>query len=325
MRIMKKVNLLLLSLIVLTVGLSAQVKGNRDYNSPSLINDNTSSGTIFSSQPPGKAAKPDNNEILVEINGLMNIAADNYVAVFNLVQVGETMEDVDDIMQNRINTFKEKLYKLGISEKEIKTDLISFVPRYDIHSESKLFSKSYNEVPSGYEMQKNISVWYNKSGLIDKITSSALQSEIYDIIKVDYFNNDLQQMRDSLKMECLKEVQNKVEAYNKLGIKTDTMDKMVSDNFFTIYPQSRYASYQAFTRPSLNVAKKKSVNEVLKITSQYYRQQDYDQYDIVINPVITEPVIQLSYSIIVRYSRDNKEKIYNIITPSGEVKQLLLK
>jgi len=300
--------------------------GNWNYNTnkTSTVYENTSSAPLFSTQPPSKVKMPENDEIVVEVNGMMNITADSYVALFNLVQVGETMEDTDNIMQSRINAFKEKLNMLGIRENDVKSDLISFVPRYDIQTESKIFSKSYNEIPSGYEMQKNISVSFKEPALIDKILSSALQSEIYDIVKVDYFIDNLEQKRDSLRSKCFNEIKKKTAIYNTLGIKTDEMDKLVSDNFFTIYPQTRYASYQAFNRPSLNIARKKSINEVTKITSQYYRQHDSNEYDVIINPVITEPVIQLSYSVIVKYTSKTQSKNYHLITPSGEIKQLSL-
>ena len=109
------------------------------------------------------------------------------------------------------------------------------------------------------------------------------------------------------------------------------MKKVMAENYITIYPQTRYFSYQAFSRPSLNAAKKKSTsasnyNEANKTTSRFYSQVDYDGYDIVINPVVVEPVVQISYSITVKYFVKTGEKSsYYIITPNGEMKQFVPK
>lgn len=309
---------LALSLVfILAVGLFAQVMGNSQYDgysSPSQSNNLTAS----------KASILNNNEIVVQVNGLMNIVADSYVAVFNIVQIGESVEDADRIMNTRISNFRNRLEASNIRLEDVKVDLISFVPKFDIQTESKLFSKSYNEVPSGYEIQKNISVCYKKSSQLDVIVSSALQSEIYDIVKVDYFIENLDQMRDSLRNKCIEGVVRKIKSYELVGVKLDIFEKNVSEDFVTVYPQARYASYQAFSRPSLSEAKKKqTINEAPKITSRYYNPQNYNVYDIVINPVITEPVVQLSFSVLVKYIRKEKEeKVYNLITPSGEVKQI---
>src|SRR6185503_14525713 len=104
-----------------------------------------------------------------QVNGLMNILADHYVAVFNIVQVGESMDSVDQIMNRRIANFQQKLKGIGIEPENVKIDLISFVPNYDIQVENRIFSKTYNEIPAGFEMQKNVSVLYKNSAKLDDI------------------------------------------------------------------------------------------------------------------------------------------------------------
>lgn len=301
------------------IGLAAQATlGGFNYNE---IRNYNNSHNI----PASKAVIVNNDEIIINVDGLMNVAACDYVAVFNVVQMGESLEEIDRIMNDRINAFKEQLRLFDINESCIKVDLVSFVPRYDIQTESKFFSKSYNEIPAGYEMQKNISIRYKEASKLDHITTSALKAEIYDIIKVDYFI-DLQSVKDSLRNECMKEFKKKMQSFEMAGLKLDAMDVNVSDDFSTIYPPSRYFTYQSYARPSLSAAKKKqSLNETPKVVSRYYNQQDYSKYDIVINPVVVEPVAQLSYSIMAKYIRKKDEKSYNIITSAGEIKPILLK
>lgn len=314
---------IVITLILISVGmlnLNAQVSGNYQYN-------NTPAVQSFDRTPASKAAIFNNNELDVTVNGLMNIVADNYVAVFNIVQVGGTADSTNQIMNRRILNFQKALSLLGIDASDIRTDMISFVPKYDIQTEDKVFSKTYNEVPAGYELQKNITVHYKSSAKLDDIVSAAANCEIYDLVKVDYFISNTQKAMDSLRIKCMLELKSKLKSYELIGFRFDTLKKDISDNFTTTYPQTRYYSYQAFSKPSLNSVKKKSsavVTEAPKITSRYYNHIDYDQYDLIINPVVTEPVVQLSYTVTVKYFIKPEAKLnntYYILTPSGETKQ----
>lgn len=307
----------------------AQVSGNYQYNNNQNIQ-NTAEYQNNYREPATNAAISNNNEVMIEVNGLSNVVADQYVAVFNLVQVAETIENADQLMNSRINAFKQKLKEAGIDTLDVSIDMVSFVPKYDLQSESKLFSKSFNEIPSGFEVQKNVSVHYKSSSKLNEIISVAANSEIYDLIKVDYFATNIKKAMDSLRTKCLFEIKAKTKNYEIVGFKLDTLKKTIADNFTTIYPQTRYFSYQAFSRPSLNAAKRKSsmVNEVTKSTSRFYNQVNYDHYDVIINPLILEPVIQISYTVVVKYFLKQEEKPsnnYYIISQTGDLKQVFPK
>ncbi len=306
-------------LLFITYSGYAQVMGNSQYNDGYSKHNNPVSGNL----------EPKDNEILIKVNGLMNIVADSYVAVFNLIQIGETMDDVDKEMNNRINMFCENLNSIGVTCDDITVDLVSVVPKYDIQTESKLFSKSYNEKPAGFEMQKSILIHYKKASQLDAIMSTALKAEIYDFVKSDYYTRDISQAYDSLRVACMKELNRKIKTYEMTGIKFEPMKKTIVDDNITILPPIRYSTYQAFARPSFNsINKKYAYNEVDKSVSRYYNPVSYSAYDVVLNPVITEPVVQISYSLVVKYTYPedkSAEKVYYILTPTGEAKQLILK
>jgi len=308
-------------LFLAAIPLSAQVSGNYQYNQQQ-------SAQSASRNPATNPVIVNNNEILIEVHGLMNILADNYVAVFNILQVAETPDNADQLMNNRIAQFKQELKKTGLDTGEITVDMLSFVPNYDIQTEKKLFSKTYNEVPAGFELQKNVSVRYRHSAQLDAIVTAAAAAEIYDLVKVDYFIPNVQKSLDTLRTKCLAEIKAKTKAYEAIGFKLDTLKKTMADQFTTVYPQTRYSGYQAFSRPSLNAARKKSggqsnLNEAPKTTSRFYNPLSYEQYDLVVNPVVTEPVVQLSYSVSVKYFLKEEEKpknVYYLITPGGDIR-----
>jgi hypothetical protein len=120
--------------------------------------------------------------------------------------------------------------------------------------------------------------------------------------------------------------------FEGMGFELDTVRKAVADNFTTVFPAQRYYGYQAFSRPSIPASRRGNnpvkLNEADKSTSRYYNQVEVDRYDVVLNPLITEPVVQLSYSINAQYYLNETKpqppakNNYFIILESGEVKQI---
>ncbi len=104
--------------------------------------------------------------------------------------------------------------------------------------------------------------------------------------------------------------------------------KVISEGYQTVYPPTRYVAYQAFSRPSLDAAtKKSSYQEAAKSTPAFYNPVSYNHYDLVVNPIITEPVVQMSYTITVRYfiPQDDGSNQYLLLKPSGEMRPIQLK
>ena len=321
---MKKILPVLAALIItVVIKANAQVYGNYQYNQNQPLAQGHDRAAISNTMIAG------NNEVTLKVNGLMNIVADNYIAVFNLVQVGETAESADFLMTSRISAFRQRLRSIGIDSAAATVDMLSFVPRYEVQTEKKLFSKTYNEVPAGFELQKNVLVRYKHSGKLDDIVTAAATSEIYDLVKVDYFIANTQKSLDSLRMACLQAMKAKLKSFETIGFKLDTQGKVMAEAYQTVYPPTRYVAYQAFSRPSLSAATRKSSSyqEAAKAISAFYDPVSYDQYDLVINPIITEPVVQMSYTITVRYfiPQDDKKAGYYIVTPSGDLRQINFK
>ena len=159
------------------------------------------------------------------------------------------------------------------------------------------------------------------------IVTAAAASEIYDLVKVDYFIANTQRSLDTLRASCLQAMKAKVKSFETISFRLDTQNKFMAEGYQTVYPPTRYAAYQAFSRPSLDAANKKSsCQEAARATSAFYSPVSYDQYDLVINPIITEPVAQMSYTITARYFIPQEEKkSHYLLTPSGELRQINLK
>jgi uncharacterized protein YggE len=315
---MKKISLSIAILLFAKLCFS-QVSGNINYQNQTRYPDEN----IHISHPVNK-------DITIIAKGMANVKADSYVAIFSVSQSGKTTDEVNSLMDKRVNQAIADI-KLKSKDVEIYTDMISFVPVYEYEVEKKIFSKkNYNEVPAGFQLKKNLHIKYNTPGMLNDIISILSANEVYDLVKVDYFSNSLETVKKELMNRAKAVLQDKMKNYEQvLSTSLATADKSLSDGYKVVLPVEMYQSYQAYSSSSLNTSKG-TVNNAEKSTTQYYQPVADKEFDFVINPTVLEPVIQVMYEIVLVVNRENKPGAktnpeYMLITPSGEVKALNLK
>lgn len=334
MKYWKMVVILSLLSASITFCTQAQVSGNSQYPGSQAQNSRLRQGASYQymehstknftgTEDLKLPLLPEDNEISISVSGIYNALPDEYVAAFSIIQAGESAELTDQMMHARIEAFRQGIRSMGVRDEDIYVDMISFIPKYEYALEHKVFSKTYNEVPSGFELQKNVSIRYKEPQTLDKLISIAAKSEIYDLIKVDCFVRNPQPIKDSLKTRCISELHEKMKLYKSLGFRLDTLKKTISENFDRIYPQTRYTYYTAFSRPLPPPLKKNSqfINENEKAVSQYYKALDYNTFDIIFNPTVLEPPIQVIYRLSVRYFLPKDQKgteAHYLVTPLAE-------
>ena len=273
----------------------------------------------------------DPNVIVVNVRGLMNVKPDALLAIFNITQIGETAHEANELLNKRYKSFVSEISNF-VSTEDIYLDMVSQVPVYEVEVNKKLFSKTYNEVPAGFELQKNIHVLFRKADALDKILEAAAKHEIYDLIKVDYFVENESKAYTELEAELMKLVNEKTKSYNTLlNVKLDTVYKTIQENKAVTYPMDRYSRYTPASSSSVEALKKRgAVTTVRKPVIMFYNKLSYHNFDVIINPIFVEPVVQYTYQIKVQYHRKRPTKVnvqnhYKIITPNGDVKTIEIK
>ena len=296
--------------------IKAQISGNINYENQRNFPEN------FLTIP-----KPNSDETLFSVKGLANIKADSYVAVFSVTQVGKSQEEANGLIDERISSALT-LIKKG---KNIETyvDVISFVPTYEYEVEKKIFSKkTYNEVPAGFEIKKNIHIKFNEAAMLEEFMKVLSANEIYDLVRVDYYASALENIRKELETKARIQIQEKIKNYELLiGKPFESNEKSVSDGFLVKLPVEMYRSYEASRSTTLNLRKSANVTQSDKTTTIFYHPVMNKEFDFVINPIVVEPVIQVMYEIKVLISKSDQknQKEYMIVTPNGELKNLNIK
>lgn len=240
-------------------------------------------------------------------------------------------------MNARINGFISKVKKDGVKEDDVFADMLSFVPVYEIETTKKLFSTTYQEVPAGFEIQKNIHVKFRDARILDKLVTAAAKEEIYDLVKVDFFVEQQSACYDTLRLFATKLLQQKLDNFDKLGLKVKESHRTAAEKNGAYFPLDRYTAYQSRSQSSLNSRRKgQVVNDVKKSNTLFYNKVPYGQFDIVLHAEITEPPVQYTYNLTMYcqlpeafQDKEGKKEVkdiikYMLITKDGEVKELAL-
>lgn len=341
---MKKNNLVLIVLLLCSITLFAQHKGNYNQITPEISRQNiltSGNANIYNptvQQQIQKVLHP-NNVLTIDVKALQNASATTYTAIFNLSQIGPSAEKTNQLMKERIDSIKYRLNAKGITQKDIAIDVISFIPIYEVEVTKKLFSKTYTEVPKGFELQQNIHIQFTKTNQFEAILEACAKSEVYNLVKVDYYIESIQEVYKNLQDELLKLIEDKKAYYTALGFDMADYNVAIADDKYCYFPKDFYQSYQAYNSTSIEALKKpKGVTKVKKQTSYYYQPLTYENYDVVINPSILEPVVQIGMNIKLLFTPKPKEKKeepktivkteidhkYYVISPNGtiDVKEL---
>jgi len=333
---MKKISLLVC--LCITQFIFAQHKGNYDQN-VQISRQNIATSSYGNAQVygPQQSTNPRRNvnpssSITIDVHALYNAKATSYTAIFNISQIGPTAEETHNLVNERIDNVRKTLLAEGIKKEDIAIDVISFVPVYEIEVQKKLFSTKYNEVPKGFELQQNIHIQFKKTQQFEKILAACAANEIYNLVKVDYFIENIRKVYKELQKSLLSLIKEEKEYYKLLGFDLSNYNAVMADDKYCYFPKDFYKSYQAFNSVSFEaLKKKKGVTKAKKQTSYYYQPISTENYDIVLNAAILEPVVQVGMQIKLVYSPKPKEqkqppktKIktehkYYVISPDGKI------
>ncbi len=271
------------------------------------------------------------NMLVLEVNAMMNMRADSYLAIFHITQLGQSAEEADSLINARIGAFMSRVKQHGLTDEDVFMDMLSFVPVYEIETTRKLFSKTYQEVPAGFEIQKNIHVRFTDARMLDKLVSAAAIEEIYDLVKVDFFVAQQSACYDTLRLFAHRLLQQKLDNFAKLGLKVSEGHRLAAEQNGAFFPLDRYAAYKSRVQTSLNSRRKgQLVNDIRQPSSFFYNKVPYGKFDIVLHAEITEPPVQYTYNLTMQIQlpegfpkKEAKEIVkYIWITEKGEMKEL---
>ncbi|MBL7900862.1 MAG: hypothetical protein JNK73_02610 [Bacteroidia bacterium] len=280
-----------------------------------------------------------NNEMVVNVNILYNAKPSAFMAIFHVNQAAEKISELDTLMNRRVEKFIALAKNIGLKRDNFYLDMIALVPIYS--KEKRVFSKTYTQVPKGFEMQKNIHVKYQDPNQLDRLFAMAAQCEIYDLIKVEYLFDSAELAGQTMRNKALQCLNAKLAGYKKIGISLDTSFKQLTESGNIYFPIDRYQAYKPLAISSVEEMDKpddagtlmKTGAGMVTRTTVFYNQANIEGFDAVFNPSPLQPPIQFVYNLTVRYRYNQAKEVITvtktekttellIVTPQGEIKEI---
>ncbi|WP_353148502.1 SIMPL domain-containing protein [Flavobacterium sp.] len=297
---------LLIAMHVLSNSLFAQISGNqiyKDKNNTYHRNENT---TIINTSPN---ITMNDSMLFITTKVLLNQKADQFLITLGVNEESKSSISCDNQINNRISDLISKLKYFGIKKEAISVDFISQSKIYD----NQFIRDTIKEYEKGFEIKKNIIIATNRLENIDLIIKTAAEFKIYDIVKVDYLNDDLTAIHDEIFDEALKICRSKKDKYLRAFNRTETGQVNMSEQFYFVFPETQYNEYKAFEttefETNYNNYTARVIKKERKNTTYYYNGIDCRGFDKVIHAAETEVGVQyiLTINISVKLANQNKK------------------
>lgn len=291
---MKKALLLISIILSAASALRAQEAGASVYNKSARKTSGVTTGNLITMDGKDSVAA-----YYVEANVLMNMKADEYIALFGLAHEGLTVADANQKMDAQLKQFIIALDGLGVKSADVFIDFIAQNRVYDYTSTSNTITEKL----SGFEVKKNVAVRYKDKSLLDRMLAAASRVGIFDLIKVDYILSDINSVRDRLMEEASRIIKKKEENYSRLlGIKLRPQG-VFQEKYNAFFPSEMYASYTAFeTGKVVDYRSNTNVLQKRKTSTFYFNPLSVSEFDSVVNAADVEPVVQCTLHLKVRYT-----------------------
>jgi uncharacterized protein YggE len=292
-----------LLILLLSADCFAQASGNVGYSQGGSgraradANERNKRAVQKDDQPPTATS------MFVDASVLMNVKADQFVAVFGLLQECATVAECNQKMDATVAGFKTGLKGLGVSDADVYVDFASQNKIYGY----ELAGNRAIEKLVGFELKKNVTIHYRDRDMLDRLTVLASQSKIYDLIKVDYIVSDTAPIQNRLMDEAAKIIEQKTARYQRLlGIKLRAPAQVYAEKPSMYFPTEMYDSYSAYESEDIEqnsdeMKQKYTVKNARKSRTFFFNPLDADGFDLVVNPVVIEPVVQFTLYLKVKY------------------------
>jgi len=278
----------------------AQASGNIGYsqnggNARARQNERSKRAQAQTEVPPSATS------MFIEASVLMNVKADEFVAVFGLSQECGTVAECRQTMDATVNQFSGELKQLGIGSDDVFVD---FAAQNKIYA-YEVSGNIAKEKLVGFELKKNVAVHYKDKLLLDKLVIAASKSKIFDLIKVGYIVKDTAEFQGRLMEEAAKIIKAKAAKYEKLlDIKLQPTAQVYAEKPSIYFPTELYDSYTAYEAEDVSsdyYKQKYIIQDARKSRTFFFNPLNADGFDTVINPVVIEPVVQFTLYLKVKY------------------------
>lgn len=231
-----------------------------------------------------------------------NAQPDGYVVTFTTSFIGNTVVDVENLMNKKIDSLIKRVKKIGIIRDDIVIDIQEFDPIFSI--------KNTTENPEGYKVSLNLNFKLKDYNRINKLTKICLDYNIYDIVGIKPFIINTQHIEDSLALKSVEILNTKKELCENLSWFFTNGHAEFSKCKNVFYPNEHYLkttlkNNYLFTH---NLSQNSTINLNRDLDVSLYNNINLKDVDYIYNSDATVPVIQFVYQLNYKYIKTKPEE-----------------
>jgi uncharacterized protein YggE len=236
----------------------------------------------------------------IEASVLTNLKPDAFVVVFGINDEGSNAATSNEKVNSKITNLTQRLKSLGIDSNDVFIDFITQNRVYDFTVAGTQATENF----TGFETKKTVAIRYKNRGLFERIVSAAVDSKIFDLIKVDYIVSDFDAVRANLFDAAARVLKSKEQKYsNALGITLGAVGLSI-EKYDVTYPAEAYQRYQAFETGDASVNNEQGVSSRVvkrKSFTFFYEPFKAGSFDTVLAHSGLEPMVQFSVYLRMQY------------------------
>jgi uncharacterized protein YggE len=236
----------------------------------------------------------------IEASVLTNLKPDAFVVVFGINDEGSNAATSNEKVNSKITNLTQRLKSLGIDSNDVFIDFITQNRVYDFTVAGTQATENF----TGFETKKTIAIRYKNRELFERIVSAAVDSKIFDLIKVDYIVSDFDAVRANLFDAAARVLKSKEQKYsNALGITLGAVGLSI-EKYDVTYPAEAYQRYQAFETGDASVNNEQGVSSRVvkrKSFTFFYEPFKAGSFDTVLAHSGLEPMVQFSIYLRMQY------------------------
>lgn len=259
-----------------------------------------------------------NGQLLTIVTeAVYNAVPDGYHVTYTTSFIGNSIEQVEDKMNKKIDSLSGRVRKLGLTTKDVTVDVIALDPLFD-------FRQGDSFPPIGYKVTENITFHIRSVAVMGELAKICLDFGIYDLINAQAYLLDSDPVYDSLNAKTVELLNEKKAWCADIGIALSGSKVEVTRYKEVFYPSERYL--KAYLQNPTFYKHHASQNSTLSMD----RRVDVDNYydlnlkdaDYVFHSDNEVPCIQFYYRLVCVYTKtDTEEELRAKILKEQEEKQ----
>ncbi len=234
---------------------------------------------------------------------IYNAVPDGYHITYTTSFMGNTLEDVENRMNARIDSLVQKAVQQKLIEKDVHVDITALDPIFDFNADPAAR-------PIGYKITENITFHLSSISTMRELSALCLQFDIYDLIDAKAYVRNSRPIMDSLNRKNLEILEEKKRLCSEAGWVFSGGKTSLHHQREVFYPDERYlrSFIQSTNLFRHHISQTSNLNLKRSVDVDDYFNLNFKDADYIFNDNVTTPVVQFYHRLTYIYTKSDTEE-----------------